>query len=196
MATKNRLPISLTRALALSTAAKHLPGIVDSLEGLGSCCLEYCQYRYVPLLLPRYFDKVAGSASPKALATTAPRQIRTQYQRRIRDKQHRAWVNTGRSGLYCVRDNEVMLDLNATGRDAISLFKRALARNVEIKDLSRDARLFRLLEKGHRRMVDEVRPERPTFRISPSNIPRLQHSSFTLYLLQVCRSADDGNVDV
>eukprot|EP00903_Cladosiphon_okamuranus_P006314 g6190.t1 len=40
-------------------------------------------------------------------------------------------------------------------RDAISLFKRALARNVEIKDLPRDARLFRLLEKAHRRMVDE-----------------------------------------
>ncbi|CAM9114367.1 unnamed protein product [Scytosiphon promiscuus] len=75
--------VSFDRALELSTAGKHLPGVVDALEGLGGCCLEYCQYR-----------------------------------------------------------------------DAISLFKRALARNVEIKDLPRDARLFRLLEEGHRRMVD------------------------------------------
>lgn len=33
------------RALELSTAAQHLPGIVDALEGLGSCCLESCLHR-------------------------------------------------------------------------------------------------------------------------------------------------------
>lgn len=43
------------------------------------------------------------------------------------------------------------------GRDAVSLFKRALARNVEIKDCARDAGLYRFLEDGHRRMADEVR---------------------------------------
>ncbi|CAN0079350.1 unnamed protein product [Ectocarpus sp. 12 AP-2014] len=76
--------VSFERALELSTEGKHLPGIVDALEGLGRCCLENCQYR-----------------------------------------------------------------------DAVSLFKRALARNVEIRNLPQDARLFRLLEEGHRRMVDE-----------------------------------------
>lgn len=35
------------RALELSTEGKHLPGIVDALEGLGGCCLENCQYRCV-----------------------------------------------------------------------------------------------------------------------------------------------------
>ncbi|CAM9108876.1 unnamed protein product [Ectocarpus sp. 6 AP-2014] len=76
--------VSFERALELSTEGKHLPGIVDALEGLGRCCLENCQYR-----------------------------------------------------------------------DAVSLFKRALARNVEIRNLPQDARLFRLLEEGHRRMVDD-----------------------------------------
>ncbi|CAM9815337.1 unnamed protein product, partial [Ectocarpus sp. 13 AM-2016] len=76
--------VSFERALELSIEGKHLPGIVDALEGLGRCCLENCQYR-----------------------------------------------------------------------DAVSLFKRALARNVEIRNLPQDARLFRLLEEGHRRMVDE-----------------------------------------
>lgn len=42
-------------------------------------------------------------------------------------------------------------------RDAISFFERALARNVEVKDRRRDARLYRALEDGHRRLVDEVR---------------------------------------
>lgn len=41
-------------------------------------------------------------------------------------------------------------------RDAIALFKRALAQNVEVKDRTRDARLYRALEEGHRRLVDEV----------------------------------------
>ena len=41
-------------------------------------------------------------------------------------------------------------------RDAISFFERALARNVEVKDRRRDARLYRALEDGHRRLVDEV----------------------------------------
>lgn len=47
--------------------------------------------------------------------------------------------------------------VGAVGRDAIALFKRALAQNVEVKDRPRDARLYRALEDGHRRMVDEVR---------------------------------------
>lgn len=38
---------ALLRALELSNAAKHLPGIVDALEGLGGCCLEDCKHRCV-----------------------------------------------------------------------------------------------------------------------------------------------------
>lgn len=46
--------------------------------------------------------------------------------------------------------------VRAIRRNAISLFRRALARNAEIKDRPRDARLHRALEEEHRRIVDEV----------------------------------------
>ncbi|CAM9361466.1 unnamed protein product [Ascophyllum nodosum] len=80
--------LSFERALEVSNAADHLPGIVDALEGLGMCSLD--------------------------------------------SRQH---------------------------REAVVFFKDALARNVEVKDRSRDARLYRALEKGYRRLVDEERAE-------------------------------------
>lgn len=41
-------------------------------------------------------------------------------------------------------------------REAIAFFKGALARNVEVKDRPKDARLYRALEQVFRRLVDEV----------------------------------------
>lgn len=85
------------------------------------------------------------------------------------DLSFRSFIGTRQTGRHRVQTAAIwplscprwltLLGLDVTDRDAISLFKRALARNVEVKDLHRDAHLFRLLERGHRRMVDEVRPK-------------------------------------
>lgn len=170
----------------MSTAGKHLPGIVDSLEGLGTCCLEYCQYRCEPPLLRIVrmiyslhvrTDITPGLNTTLHLCANTPKGFKTMllldhtgsensrhsvYGRppygTAYTEQH--WVQTSRIGalLWPTMGNPCWVS-NETDRDAISLFKRALARNVEVKDLPRDARLFRLLERGHRRMIDEVRPK-------------------------------------